>query len=639
MPQSTGWLSVTSSSICFLRVRTRGESVSTRMPLATGMLQAMSSQPWAVPSPSTSTMQIRQLPGTDRAGCQQKNGMTWPLARAACITVWPSSASTRSPSMKISTIEGHLGNSPFGADRLEPAVVLRAAVHDPVLELVAVLGEDADRRVAGGVAHAADRRAVVGLGDRDQALDVVELALAGDDAVDDLVQPAHAFAARRALAARLVVIEANEHLQQADHARAFGDDDHAARAETRACRDQAGVIEREQLDLGGGEHLGRDAAGDDALELLAAEHAAAVLVDELRERVAVFDFVHAGPRHVSRDRDQLRARALRGADLAERLGAVAHDARDVGERLDVVDDGRPLVEAAHGEARRPVARVALPAFERGQQARRLAADVRAGAPVDDDVARERAVGDAGAEQAGRIRLLDRAGEASIGQVELAADVDEGMAHLQREGGDQHRLDQQVRRVLEDPAVLEGAGLALVGIGAEIVRLLVVELDHAPLAPGREGRAAVAEDSRRGDFLGDLLRAHLAHDLLERGVAAARAVFLERVRQGRDREGHQELAAGGDAAHRSSLSISASSRSGVMFSWYVSLTITTGAVPHEPRHSTVENVKRRSGVVSPGAMPSRAPICSITPSAPRIEHATLPHACRCQRPTGWRRNCV
>src|SRR3982750_2898691 len=233
MPQSTGWLSVTSSSICFLRARTRGESVSTCMPLATGMLQAMSSQPAAVPSPSISTMQIRQLPGTERAGCQQKNGMTWPLARAACITVWPSSASTRSPSMKISTMD-RLRDLPLGADRLEPAAVLRAAVDDPVLELVAVLGEDADRRVAGGVAHAADRRPVVRLRDRDQAFDVVELALAGDDAVDDLVEPPHPFAAGRALAARLVVVEADEDLEQPHHARPFGDDDPAARAEARA---------------------------------------------------------------------------------------------------------------------------------------------------------------------------------------------------------------------------------------------------------------------------------------------------------------------------------------------------------------------------------------------------------------------
>ena len=101
------------------------------------------------------------------------------------------------------------------------------------------LFEDADRRVAGRVAHAADRRAVVGCEIAYRLLDVLGPALAGDDAVDDPVHPAHAFAARRALAAGLVVVEAQQHLQQAHHAGALGDDDHAARAERRAGRARA----------------------------------------------------------------------------------------------------------------------------------------------------------------------------------------------------------------------------------------------------------------------------------------------------------------------------------------------------------------------------------------------------------------
>src|SRR6476620_6682919 len=183
MPQSTGWLSVTSCSISLRRARTLSESVRTCMPLATGMLQAMSSQPAEAPSPSTSTMQMRQLPGTDRAGCQQKYGISWPLARAACITVWPSSASTRSPSIQISTM-GHRLPQPLVVGRFQAALVQRAPALDPVLELVAVLGDDPDGRVARGIAHAADRRAVVGLGDRDEPVNVFELAFACDDAID-----------------------------------------------------------------------------------------------------------------------------------------------------------------------------------------------------------------------------------------------------------------------------------------------------------------------------------------------------------------------------------------------------------------------------------------------------------------------
>ena len=157
------------------------------------------------------------------------------------------------------------------------------------------------------------------------------------------------------------------------------------------------------------------------------------------------------------------------------------------ERLDVVDDGRPLIQAAHGQARRAVARIAALAFDRREQRRRLAADVRAGAAIDDEVAGEVGAEDALAEVAGRVRLLDRAGETAVRQVELAADVDERVAHLQRVRRDQHRFEQQVRRVLEDPAVLERARLALVGVGAQVVRLAVVRDARPPICGPPETR--------------------------------------------------------------------------------------------------------------------------------------------------------
>ena len=59
------------------------------MPAVIGMLQAMSSQPLPSAGLSTSTMQMRQLPGTDSCGCQQKYGIEDGRWRcAACITVW-----------------------------------------------------------------------------------------------------------------------------------------------------------------------------------------------------------------------------------------------------------------------------------------------------------------------------------------------------------------------------------------------------------------------------------------------------------------------------------------------------------------------------------------------------------------------
>ncbi len=229
--------------------------------------------------------------------------------------------------------------------------------------------------------------------------------------------------------------------------------------------------------------------------------------------------------------------------FSECLGAHRDDPGEVRQRLDVVHHRRALVEPAHREPRRAVARVALPALERGEEPGGLAADVRASAAMRDQVEREVRPHDPLAEEPGVVGLVDRAGEAPVGQVELAADVDERVPHLQRVGGDRHRLDEEVRGVLENPAVLEGARLALVGVGAQVVRLTVVEVHDLPLAAGGERGAAVAEDARRGDLLGYLLGLHRAQDHVQRAVAAARAVVGERVRRRRHRERHQELAAG------------------------------------------------------------------------------------------------
>ena len=191
-----------------------------------------------------------------------------PWASAACITVCSRSAWIDCPSMKISA-------------GIPGSVAERAPVLDQVLELVAKLVEDADRRVAGGIAHPADRVAVVQARDLIHAVDVLGPSFARDDAVDDPVQPAHPFAAGRALAARLVVVEAQHHLQQPHHARAVGDDDHAARAKRRTGRFHLLVIEMQRRDLLGRQHLGGNAPGNDGLESAPAGNAAAVLVDEL----------------------------------------------------------------------------------------------------------------------------------------------------------------------------------------------------------------------------------------------------------------------------------------------------------------------------------------------------------------------
>ena len=170
-----------------------------------------------------------------------------------------------------------------------------------------------------------------------------------------------------------------------------------------------------------------------------------------------------------------------------------------------------------------------------------------------------------AEIARRGGLVDGRRQPAVRQVEFAADVDERVAHLQRVRGDQHRLDQQVRRVLEDPAILERARLALVGVRAKVVRLPVVEMHDRPFPARGERGAAAALDARRRDLACHVLRLHLPQHLLERRVAAARTVVGQRVRGRGDREGHQQLGHGRGRSHQVSRARRSSSVSTSTFS--------------------------------------------------------------------------
>ena len=92
------------------------------------------------------------------------------------------------------------------------------------------------------------------------------------------------------------------------------------------------------------------------------------------------------------------------------------------------------------------------------QRRLLAADVGAGAVVDDDV-EVPAVDVVLADQLGLVGLIDRRLQALALADELAAHVDEAGVRPHGEGGEQRALDQQVRIVAHDLAVLARAGLA------------------------------------------------------------------------------------------------------------------------------------------------------------------------------------
>ena len=136
-------------------------------------------------------------------------------------------------------------------------------------------------------------------------------------------------------------------------------------------------------------------------------HAAGEL-DEVAQGRPEFDLVDARPGDVAGQAEQLRARSsLPCRSPANAVAAVEDDGRDVGQRLDVVDDRRLAEQPDLDRERRLVARLAALALDRLEQRRLLAADVGAGAAADLDVEVEAGAEDVAAEQAGRARGRDR----------------------------------------------------------------------------------------------------------------------------------------------------------------------------------------------------------------------------------------
>src|SRR6185437_16779060 len=95
--------------------------------------------------------------------------------------------------------------------------------------------------------------------------------------------------------------------------------------------------------------------------------------------------VHAGPRDVAADAEQLGPGRVAAPNPRERRSAAKHDLRNVRQRFDVVDDSWQTEQPSLRGKGRLVARLAAIAFDRVEDRRLLATDVRAGAAADLDI--------------------------------------------------------------------------------------------------------------------------------------------------------------------------------------------------------------------------------------------------------------
>ena len=179
-----------------------------------------------------------------------------------------------------------------------------------------------------------------------QSSQVVAVRFAVADPFEQGVELHRADPARDALAARLVAAEAHEVLGDVDHARGVVHDDHAARA-----HDRADLGERLVID-GHVEVIRRDAparwaTGLHRLERATVDDATADVEHDLAERDAQRHLDEPGVDDPAGEGEHLGSRARRSPDARVPGTAVADDRGDVGERLDVVDERRPLPQTGH----------------------------------------------------------------------------------------------------------------------------------------------------------------------------------------------------------------------------------------------------------------------------------------------------
>ena len=94
-----------------------------------------------------------------------------------------------------------------------------------------------------------------------------------------------------------------------------------------------------------------------------------------------------------------------------------------------------------------------------------------------------------ADEAGSVRLFEGLLTALVAIPDFPVDVVITTPAAHRVGGDHHAFDQHVWVVAQDVAVLEGSGLAFVGIAHEVLVAGELLRHEAPFEPGGEAGTA------------------------------------------------------------------------------------------------------------------------------------------------------
>ena len=258
--------------------------------------------------------------------------------------------------------------------------------------------ESGQNRIGGRLPQAAEGCGLDVHGQLLQFVQILHLAFATANPIQDVEHVACAHTAGRALPARLILRKLQEVPGDIDHAGALVHDD-----ETTRSHDGSGFLHRVVVDwkveilhgqatTGGATELGR-------LERAVVRYPAPDVVDHLPQGGPHGDFHQARVVHAPGQGEDLGSRATLGAEPPIPILSVENDGRNVGKGLHIVDAGRlALVTPFHREGR-PGRGHAAVAFKGSDEGGFLAADKGPRAHTQLDVEVEAAPQDVLAQEA------------------------------------------------------------------------------------------------------------------------------------------------------------------------------------------------------------------------------------------------
>src|ERR1700722_659344 len=226
--------------------------------------------------PLSSTRHMRQLPAIESRSWKQKRGISAPPASHACSSVYSGGTSIS----LLSTMSLVMGSLRRFRDRLGMRV--GGIFVDAPFDLRAEMPQQALHRPRSAIAKGANGVAFDLRRDFHEHVDLALLRAPVRHAVEHAPHPAHALAARRALAAAFMLVKIGNARHRLHDIVGLVHDDDGGRAERRLLVAAAVEIHQQRVSLigPGGDQRHRRAAGNDGHQIVpAAAHAAGVALD------------------------------------------------------------------------------------------------------------------------------------------------------------------------------------------------------------------------------------------------------------------------------------------------------------------------------------------------------------------------